>query len=101
MGHREVVTARGAWPGIGRIKRLALVSAVMIVECGLFLVLLSAAPLLAVSIGATGLATIGALGFLPSYTTLVAFITPPRLRAQAYGWSLLWYALAPSSSRRP
>jgi predicted MFS family arabinose efflux permease len=77
----------------GRIKRLSLVSGLFVVECGVGLVLLSASPLLAISIGATGLSTIGALGFLPAYTTLVAFITAPRLRAQAYGWSLLWYAL--------
>lgn len=77
----------------GRVKRLALVSGALVFECGVFLVLVSASPLLVVSVLATGLATIGALGFLPSYTTLMAFITPPRLRAQAYGWSLLWYAL--------
>ncbi len=77
----------------GRIKRLSLLSGLFVLECGVCLVLLSATPYLAVSILFTGLATIGALGFLPSYTTLVAFITPPRLRAQAYGWSLLWYAL--------
>ena len=29
----------------------------------------------------------------PAYTTLVAFVAAPRLRAQAYGWSLLFYAL--------
>ncbi len=77
----------------GRVKRLSIVSGLLIVECGISLIVLSATPLLAISILATGLATVGALGFLPAYTTLVAFITSPRLRAQAYGWSLLWYAL--------
>lgn len=77
----------------GRVKRLSLVSGLLVVECGVCLVILSATPVLAVSILATGLATVGALGFLPSYTTLVAFVASPRLRAQAYGWSLLWYAL--------
>ncbi|MGH9172630.1 MAG: MFS transporter [Acidimicrobiales bacterium] len=76
----------------GKVKALPVVCGALIVECGAGIVLMAASRLEALSIAATGLATVGALGFLPAYTTLVAFVTAPRLRAQAYGWSLLWYA---------
>lgn len=77
----------------GKIPQLSVVSGLMVVECGVGIVIMSIVPSLWAAIVATGVLTIGALGFLPSYTALVAFVTPPRLRAQAYGWSLLFYAL--------
>ncbi|HET6793209.1 MAG TPA: ATP-binding cassette domain-containing protein, partial [Acidimicrobiales bacterium] len=48
---------------------------------------------LGVSIAMAAILSIGAAGFLPAYTTLVSLVAPPRLRAQAFAWSLLWYAL--------
>jgi MFS family permease len=77
----------------GKIKALPVVCGALIVECGLAMVVMASGRLLWLSVAATGVATLGALGFLPAYTTLVAFVASPRLRAQAYGWSLLWYAL--------
>jgi MFS family permease len=77
----------------GVIPSLSVVSGLFVLECGVGIVLMSAAPQLWLAIVTTGLLTIGALGFLPAYTTLVAFVSAPRLRAQAYGWSLLFYAL--------
>jgi branched-chain amino acid transport system ATP-binding protein len=46
-----------------------------------------------VAIAGVSILSIGAIGFLPAYTTLVAIISPPVLRAQALAWTLLWYAL--------
>ncbi|HET6875860.1 MAG TPA: MFS transporter, partial [Acidimicrobiales bacterium] len=77
----------------GRIPRLAAVCGYMVVSCGLGILIMSVVPWLALSVLATAALTVGAFGFLPAYTTLVAFVASPRLRAQAYGWSLLWYAL--------
>jgi MFS family permease len=77
----------------GKIKTLPVVCGLLIVECGAGIALVGAFPLLAISVGATFVATIGASGLLPAYTTQVAFVAAPRLRAQAYGWSLLFYAL--------
>lgn len=77
----------------GRIPQLARVSGYMVVSCGIGILIMSVAPFLGLSIAATAALTVGAFGFLPAYTTLVAFVASPRLRAQAYGWSLLWYAL--------
>jgi ABC-type branched-subunit amino acid transport system ATPase component/predicted MFS family arabinose efflux permease len=42
--------------------------------------------------GAT-LLSVGAIGFLPIYTTLISIISPPTLRTQTYGWTLLFYGL--------
>jgi predicted MFS family arabinose efflux permease len=77
----------------GKIKALPVVCGALIVECGAGIIVMAAVRVDALSILATAALTVGALGFLPAYTTLVAFVTAPRLRAQAYGWSLLWYAL--------
>jgi MFS family permease len=77
----------------GRVKALPVVCGLLITECGVGIALVGAFPLLGISVAATVVATVGASGFLPAYTTLVAFVAAPRLRAQAYGWSLLFYAL--------
>jgi len=77
----------------GRHPRLSLINGLMVVEFGVFIAVMAAAPWLIVSIVAAGFVSIGAFGFLPAYTSLVALVAPPRLRAQAYAWSLLWYAL--------
>jgi len=44
--------------------------------------------------GATAAGSVmGVIGFLPAYQTMVALVAPPRLRSQAFAWSLFWYAL--------
>ena len=77
----------------GHARRLSLINGLMVVEFGLFIAVMAAAPWLGVSIAAAGLLSIGAFGFLPAYTSLVSLVAPPGLRAQAYAWSLWWYAL--------
>src|SRR5947209_7052107 len=53
---------------------------------------LAAAPWQPVSIAAVCFLAMGIIGFLPAYQTMVALVAPPRLRSQAFAWSLLWYA---------
>ncbi len=77
----------------GRIPHLAKISGYLVLSCGVGILVMSVVPFLGLSVAATAALTVGAFGFLPAYTTLVAFVASPRLRAQAYGWSLLWYAL--------
>jgi len=36
---------------------------------------------------------VGASAFLPAYNTMIGLVTPPRLRGQAFSYSLLWVAL--------
>jgi branched-chain amino acid transport system ATP-binding protein len=51
------------------------------------------APWLWLSTVFAALLAIGSTGFLPAYLTMVAFVAPPRLRSQAFSWSLLFFGL--------
>ena len=77
----------------GQLRRLPLINGFMIVEFGLGVLIMAASPIFALSVAAAIVLSVGAYGFLPAYTTLVASVVPPRVRSQAYAWSLFWYAL--------
>ncbi len=77
----------------GRASRLSVFNGLMVIEFGVGIALMAGSPVLGLSIVAAAVLSIGAFGFLPAYTALVSLVAPPRLRAQAYAWSLLWYAL--------
>ncbi|HKN39409.1 MAG TPA: MFS transporter, partial [Acidimicrobiia bacterium] len=77
----------------GRLRWLPAINGLMIVEFGVGILLMAAAPAFALSAAAATVLSIGAFGFLPAYTTLVAAVVSPRVRSQAYAWSLFWYAL--------
>lgn len=89
VGGWATTRALGAW----RLERLPVVSGLLIMSFGGFALLLAVVPSLVFAVLVAALVTIGAFGFLPAYTTLVSFVSRPGLRAQAYGWSLLFYAL--------
>jgi branched-chain amino acid transport system ATP-binding protein len=72
---------------------LPAVIAVMAFELSVGAVFMAIAPNSAFAVVAIMIAAIGTTGFLPAYQTLVSIISPPRLRAQAFAWSLLWYGL--------
>ena len=77
----------------GRLRSLPLINGLMIVEFGVGILLMAVAPVFALSVGAAILLSVGGYGYLPAYTTLVSSVVPPRVRSQAYAWSLFWYAL--------
>ncbi|HXA29724.1 MAG TPA: MFS transporter [Candidatus Angelobacter sp.] len=77
----------------GRLRSLPLINGLMIVEFGIGILLMAAAPVFALSVVAAIVLSVGGYGFLPAYTTLVSVVVPPRVRSQAYAWSLFWYAL--------
>ena len=79
--------------GSGTLRQLPLINGLMIIEFGVGIMLMAVAPGFALSVAAAIVLSIGAYGFLPAYTTLVASVAPPRVRSQAYAWSLVWYAL--------
>jgi ABC-type branched-subunit amino acid transport system ATPase component/predicted MFS family arabinose efflux permease len=90
--------ALGGWltqraMGRGRLRWLPVINGLMIVEFGVGILLMAAAPVFVLSVTAATVLSIGAVGFLPAYTTLVAAVVAPRVRSQAYAWSLFWYAL--------
>ena len=76
-----------------RFRLMPVANALFIAEFAVGIVLMAATHNALLSIVGAGLAGVGGVGFLPIYTTLVAIIVPPFLRAQAYGWTLLFYGL--------
>ncbi|HZU73524.1 MAG TPA: MFS transporter [Acidimicrobiales bacterium] len=86
-----VITQRLAAAGRFRLMPLAITG--FIVEFAGGVALMAAIHNVWVSIAGVCILSIGAIGFITPYTTLVAIIAPPALRAQAYAWTLFWYAL--------
>ena len=77
----------------GRLNRLPVINGAMILEFAVGTLIMVSVPNAAVAIAAAGILTLGVIGFLPAYTTLVALVAPPRLRAQTYAWTLLFYEI--------
>ena len=75
------------------VRRLPVINGVMIIEFAVGVFLMAISPVFALSAVAAALLSIGGYGFLPAYTTIVAAVAPPRIRSQAYAWSLFYYAL--------
>jgi MFS family permease len=76
-----------------RLELFPVFSGVAVCEFGVFILVMAHLHSLAGSIGAACILALGAVGYLPAYVTFVALIAPPRLRSQAYAWSLFFYAL--------
>jgi MFS family permease len=76
-----------------KLSLIPLVSGCFVVEFGILAIVIANLHSLAGSIVVACILAIGAVGYLPSYVTLVALIAPASLRSQAYAWSLFFYAL--------
>ncbi|MHB1854008.1 MAG: MFS transporter, partial [Acidimicrobiales bacterium] len=74
-------------------RRMALANAAFILEFAFGILIMVSVHNVIVAIFGAFVLSIGAIGFLPIYTTLVAIIAPPTLRTQTYGWTLLFYGL--------
>ena len=74
-------------------SRFPVFGGLFVVEFGIMALVIASLHTLAGSIAAACILAIGAIGFLPTYVTLVAVIAPSKLRSQAYAWSLFFYAL--------
>ena len=72
---------------------LPIVNGIMVLELAVGLLLLAGAPWVWAAALANCVIGIGVSGFLPAYLTMVARVTPPRLRSQAFSWSLVWFGL--------
>src|SRR5205823_14939229 len=75
------------------VQRLPVINGLMIAQFAVGVFLMAISPVFALSAAAATLLSIGGYGFLPAYTTIVATVAPPRIRSQAYAWSLFYYAL--------
>jgi ABC-type branched-subunit amino acid transport system ATPase component/predicted MFS family arabinose efflux permease len=76
-----------------RPDRLPLITGLMIIEFAAGVLIMAVSPAFALAVAAATALSIGGYGFLPAYTTIVATVAPPRIRSQAYAWSLFYYAL--------
>lgn len=77
----------------GTEPRLAAISGLSGLVTAGGLALLAVSPWAWGSLAAVGLAAIGAGSFQPAYYPLVGLVAPPRVRSQAYAWSILYVAL--------
>jgi branched-chain amino acid transport system ATP-binding protein len=108
LGRGLIVLLRGAGGAVGLLigsrlsrrataqdkpSRLPLLTGLMIVEFAAGLLGMAVVPWLYASVFFTFLLSVGAAGFLPPYLTTVALIAPPRIRSQAYAYSLLFFAI--------
>src|SRR5437660_1009164 len=89
--------ALGGYWAQSRVRRqrpdlLPVINGGLVVSAGAGMLLMAVAPWQPLSIAAVCFLAIGVLGFLPAYQTMVALVAPPRLRSQAFAWSLFWYA---------
>lgn len=76
-----------------RRELLILIAALFVIWFGAGIFLMAVTPVMILSLVVVFVVAIGASGYLPPYLTVVAMITPPRLRSQAYGYALLFFAL--------
>jgi len=74
-------------------KGMAIANGVFILEFAMGILIMVSVHNSIVAIAGATLLSVGAIGFLPIYTTLVSIISPPTLRTQTYGWTLLFYGL--------
>jgi branched-chain amino acid transport system ATP-binding protein len=108
LGRGLIVLLRGAGGAVGLIvgsrlsrraseedkpNRLPLLTGLMIVEFAVGLLGMAVLPWMWGSVFFAFVLSIGAAGFLPPYLTTVALIAPPRIRSQAYAYSLLFFAI--------
>jgi branched-chain amino acid transport system ATP-binding protein len=108
VGRGSMVMLRGAGGAVGllvgsritrrfqeqdKLEGLPIVTSLMIIQFAVGMVLMALVPWVAGSVIFAFVLSIGASGFLPPYLTTVALIGPPRIRSQAYAYSLLFFAL--------
>jgi ABC-type branched-subunit amino acid transport system ATPase component/predicted MFS family arabinose efflux permease len=77
----------------GDVSRLATLAGRTLVVVGIALFLMAVAPWMGLSILFTFLVGVSGAGFQSYNLPLVALVAPPRIRAQAYGWFVGWFAL--------
>jgi ABC-type branched-subunit amino acid transport system ATPase component/predicted MFS family arabinose efflux permease len=73
-----------------RPEYLPVINGLMVVEFGVGIVLMGLLPWSVGSVAATFFLYIGAAGFAPAYNAMIGLVTSPRLRGQAYSYSLIW-----------
>ncbi|HMC38363.1 MAG TPA: MFS transporter [Acidimicrobiales bacterium] len=73
-----------------RPELLAVINGLMVLEFGVGIVLMGVLPWAGGSILMVALLSVGAAGFNPAYNAMIGLVTTPRLRGQAFSYSLLF-----------
>jgi MFS family permease len=76
-----------------RPGRLAWIAGGLVVEFAVAIALVAVIPIVWVSIAVVFVAGIGGTAFLVPYQTLVAMVVAPKLRSQAFAWSLIFFTI--------
>src|SRR5947209_7748932 len=74
-------------------EALPVINGLMVVEFGVAIVMMGLLPWVGGSIAALFLVGIGFGGFAPAYNAMIGLVTAPRLRGQAFSYSLIWVTL--------
>ena len=81
------------WLRRARPEYLPVINGLMIVEFGVGIIAMGALPWAWAAVVATFVLYIGAAGFAPAYNAMIGLVTTPRLRGQAYSYSLIWVTI--------
>ncbi|MEA3020091.1 MAG: hypothetical protein QOI47_1615, partial [Actinomycetota bacterium] len=74
----------------GNISSLAVITGGSFIVCAIGCVLMAAAPIAALSLVFAMVVAAGFSGFYPAYYPMVGLVAPPRVRAQAFAYSILF-----------
>ncbi|HEV2369659.1 MAG TPA: MFS transporter, partial [Acidimicrobiales bacterium] len=72
---------------------LPVINGLMAVEFGVGIIVMGAMPWALAAVVASFLLYIGAAGLLVAYNAMIGLVTTPRLRGQAYSYSLIWVTI--------
>jgi branched-chain amino acid transport system ATP-binding protein len=81
------------WLRRSRPDMLPVINGLMVVEFGVGIVLMGLAPRAWIAVVMTFALSMGAAGFNPAYNAMIGLVTTPRLRGQAYSYSLVWVTI--------
>ena len=81
------------WMRSAKPELLPVVNGLMVVEFGVGMILMGVLPGRWLAVAMLFVLGIGAAGFAPAYQAMIGLVTTPRLRGQAYSWSLIWVTL--------
>jgi len=74
-------------------QMLPVITGIMVVEFGIGMVLMGLMPWAVASAAMVFVLSLGFAGFLPAYNSMIGLVTTPRLRGQAYAYSLIFTTL--------
>jgi ABC-type branched-subunit amino acid transport system ATPase component/predicted MFS family arabinose efflux permease len=79
--------------GEQRADQLPVINGLMVVEFGIGIVLMGLLPWSAASIVMLFVLAVGGAGYAPAYNAMIGMVTTPRLRGQAFSYSLIFVTL--------